>query len=209
MKTIAVDIDGTLRDLETQIGVFLEFDHPEKYKEWIPEFGKVYRSLSPVFESEAEVFKWMYDERVFELFGKAERLHKKVIDDLNMFTIAAKQNGWDVVIASVQRDRSITATLHWLSKYGCRVPTINFFHTFQDKIDANFDIYVDDSPEVLDAVCKTTTGVNARLINRAIKVPYEFNSHVDCPSLDIVNGQFNTLYEIMGWTHPLKGDCEA
>lgn len=206
MKTIAIDIDGTLRDLESQIGIFLEYDHPSKFEQWEANVGKVYRSLTSVFESEADVFKWMYDERVFELFGKSERIHKKVIDDLNMFTLTAKQNGWNVVIASVQRDRSITATLYWLAKYGCRVPTINFFNTFQDKIDADFDIYVDDSPEVLEACNETMCLFGDKMVVRAIKVPYEFNAHVDCPSLDIAAGEFNKLYEMLGWSHPLKSE---
>jgi len=207
MVTIAVDLDGTLRDLEKQIDRYLEADHPDKIDKFREIVGKQYRSLDPVFETKEELYQWMYEERVFELFGMADRLHKRVIDDLNIFAATAKQQGFEVVISSVQRNQSVTATLHWLAKWGCKIQHIRFFNTAQDKVDANFGIYIDDSPEVLvqlagKDIVPSTGPVISR--PRAIKIPYAFTKDIDCPSLDIANGKFDDLYEILGIERVLK-----
>jgi hypothetical protein len=207
-NTIAIDIDGTLRDLERQLRVFIEVDHPDKAEQYMKGSGVVYRTLDAVFENKDAMYKWMYEERVFELFGQAPRLHPKVIDDLNIFTVAARKQGFDVVIASVQRDRSVTSTLHWLSKWGCRVPRYEFFNTMQDKIDRNFDFYVDDCPDVIQAYVgkkKTPSWVQSiEGYSRIIKIPYEFTKDFDCPSLDIASGKFDDLYEMLGIERLLK-----
>ena len=205
--TIAVDIDGTLRDLEKQIDKYLEYDHPEKIDKFREIKNSVYRSLDPVFENKTDVYKWIYEERVFELFGMADRMHRKVIDDLNIFITTAREQGFEVVIASVQRNQSVTATMHWLSKWGCKAQRYEFFYTMQDKIDANFDIYIDDCPEVLEAfegkdVVKHTGDVKG--LPRAIKIPYGFTKDIKCPSLDIANGKFDDLYEMLGVEKVLK-----
>lgn len=205
--TIAVDIDGTLRDLEKQIDKYLEADHPDKIDKFREIRGSVYRTLDPLFETKEEVYAWMYEERVFELFGMAERTHKKVIDDLNIFTSVAKQHGFEVVIASVQRQQSVTATLHWLAKWGCKVQRIQFFDTMKDKVDAGFDIYVDDCPEVLEPhVGKVVVPHFGPIVDRprAIKIPYDFTKDIDCPALDIANGKFDDLYDILDIEKVLK-----
>ena len=205
--TIAVDIDGTLRDLGKQLDKYLEMDYPDKVDQFNEIKSTVYRSLDPIFESRESLFSWMYEERVFELFGMAERVHKKVIDDLNIFIASAEDQGFDVVIASVQMNQSITATMHWLSKWGCKAKTYQFFNTMQDKINANFDIYIDDCPEVLEAYAgKEIVQKSGPIVGipRAIKVPYEFTKHVECPVLDIANGKFDDLYEILGVEKVLK-----
>jgi len=206
--TIAVDIDGTLRDLENQMDKFLEIDHPDKVDKFREIKDSVYRSLDPLFDTKEEVYQWMYEERVFELFGQSMRLHKKVIDDLNIFTNVAKQNGFDVVIASVQRNQSVTATMHWLSKWGCKVQRYEFFHTMQDKIDRNFGIYIDDCPQVIEAFIDKEVIHPAHSmitpLSRIIKVPYGFTKDYDCPSLDIANGKFDDLYEMLDIEKVLK-----
>lgn len=190
-KTIAIDVDGTIRDFHSQAQMWLEYDHPNKFQKFLD--SKSYYSLDEAFGNREEVHKWIYEQRVFEIFVQAQRLHKNIIDDLNIFSVAAEGAGWDVLIATVQRDRSITATLQWLAKYGCRIKTIKFFNSMQDKIDADYDVYLDDCPEVLE-----------KAESSAIKVPYVFNEHIKCPSLDIINGEFDNIYELLGIERTLK-----
>jgi hypothetical protein len=208
IKTIAVDIDGTLRNLDLQFDKYIEEDFPDKIDTFRATRDETYRALDPLFDSQESLYSWMYEERVFELFGTALRLHKNVIDDLNIFTKVAKNHGYDVVIASVQREQSATATMHWLSKWGCKVQSYQFFDTMQDKINANFDIYIDDCPEVIAAyVGKKTVHPTARPItdvSRIVKIPYGFTKGYDCPTLDIANGKFDDLYEILGVEKVLK-----
>ena len=149
-----------------------------------------FKSLETIFGGKENLFKWMYDERVFHIFGMAGKTHPKVIDHLNIFSNFAEQNGYKTIITSVQRDRSIIATLHWLSKNGCKIKNYLFFDNFKDKVDAKFDVYVDDCPEVLGKAPKESI---------VIRVPYGYNSmFTDCHILDIANGKFNDIYSILG-----------
>ena len=190
---IAVDVDGTLRDLETQIRMYLEMDYPDLVEEYDKILGKEYRTLSPLMP-EPEIMTWLYDERPFELFAIADRLHPKVIEDVNKFAKVAESLGHTVVIASVQRGKSIMATLSWLSKFGCKLKHYDFFDTMQDKIDAGYDVYIDDCPEVLEACTPSTGGISPI----GVRIPYEFNKHVEnVHDLDIANGKFNDIYDIL------------
>ncbi len=187
---IAIDIDGTLRDLESQIEKYFEEDFPDHIEKFLELKGKDYQSLDPVIGRD-ETIKWLYETRPFELFAMSPRIHRSVIGDLNQFAKACKAQGHQAVIASVQKDKSIIATLHWLSKMGCKIKEYQFFDTMQDKIDyIPFDVYIDDCPQVLEQVHKDPDRI-------AIKVPYEFNKHIDCPTLDIANGKFNDIYDIL------------
>ena len=196
--TVAIDIDGTLRNLEGQITKYLEHDHPERLDKFNEVKNAEYYSLDNIFDTKEDVHSWMYDERVFELFGMAQKIHPKIIDDLNIFSVAAEEQGYELWIASVQRGRSIPATLHWLSKWGCRIPRIMFFPSMKDKTDHSFDIYLDDCPDVLEVVSKRTLKRNGVELPTSIKVPYGFTKNIDAPELDIENGKFNDIYELLG-----------
>jgi len=193
-KTIAIDIDGVLRNIIPQIDDYLANDHPEKFKTYKESKDVDYYCLNNAFSGDDEaVRKWLYEDRPFEIFAIANRMHPRIIDDLNIFTRTAELNGFRVLIASVQNQRSVTSTLHWLAKFGCKLQYYCFFKSVQEKIDANFDIYIDDCPTVLEAVAdKKIDG-----LPRAIKVPYEFNEHISCPSIDTANGNFDDLYKIL------------
>ena len=193
---IAIDIDGTLRDLETQIRRYIEEDYPEKLDEYDKIIGIEYRTMNPLIGAD-EAMNWFYEERPFELFAMAPRLHRTLIEDLNKFAATAEVQGHSVEIASVQRGKSIIATLHWLSKMGCKIKKYSFYDTMQDKIDAKFDVYLDDCPQVLEACKPGFELIYDTTLPLAIKVPYEFNKHIGCPSLDVVNGKFNDIYDIL------------
>lgn len=202
---IGFDIDGTLRDFESQVETYIEKDYPSALEAFKQIKHKQYRTLDKigVFSDVSEVWDWMYNQRVFELFALAPRTHPKVIDNLNILAKAAESSGFDVVLATVQKERSVTATLHWLAKWGCRVQMIMCFNSFKDKLNSGIDIFVDDSPELLEHSLDTQFSSNIRHpskdldIPRFIRVPYPFNAHIDVPFVDIVNGKFNDLYEIL------------
>lgn len=192
-KTIAIDIDGTIRNFDKQLDKYLEMDHPDKIDKYREVRDKEFWSLTTAFDGDTDsLFKWVYDERVFELFGMAGRTHPRIIDDLNILNNVLQESQYELVIASVQRDRSIPATLHWLSKWGSRVKRIEFYDSMQEKIDARYDIYLDDCPMVIEQS------------KQSIKVPYGFNEHLDVPTLDVVNGKFDDLYDILGVHKILK-----
>jgi 5'(3')-deoxyribonucleotidase len=185
-QTISIDIDETIRNLSFQIEKYLEIDHPNLLDKYLETRGEQFNSLDKLFPSKEDFLVWMYDERVFQLFGMAPRTHPKVIDDINHFALSLEDSEYEVWLSSVQRDRSITATLFWLGKFGCRIKNYKFFNTMKEKIDHGFDIYVDDCPEVL-----------ANTNYMSIKVPYKYNESINAPTLDIVNGGFKDIYEIL------------
>ena len=140
---IAIDIDGTIRDLETQILKYAEEDFTEDQFDLIKDnVGRIYRSLDPII-GEEKTHEWLYEERPFHLFAIANRTHRKIIEDINRFAKIVEAQGHQAVIASVQREKSIIATLHWLSRVGCKIKEYQFFDTMQDKIDyIPFDVYI-------------------------------------------------------------------
>jgi hypothetical protein len=204
---IGIDVDGTLRDLEFQIEKFLKMDHPDKLEIFYKNKDKKYRSLEGAFKSTEDLFEWMYNERGFELFGQAPKIHSRIIDDLNIFYQSALNSGYDVIISTVQRNRSVAATLFWLSRWGCRVQNIICFNSFKEKCDSGIDIILDDSPEVLatwhdyEVEHPTKKGV---VVPSALKVPYAFTEEFDLPAVDTPNGKFDDIYEILHVDRILK-----
>lgn len=202
---IGIDIDGTLRDFESQVEKYIEKDYPQALSSFRQIKHNEYRTLDKigVFSDIQEVWKWMYEERVFELFGMAPRVHQNAISNLNIFAKAADQAGFDLVISTVQKNQSVTATLHWLSKWGSRIQTILCFNSSTDKLNSGIDIFIDDSPELLCHYQDVQFSPYIRHpskdvdVPRFIKVPYKFNEHINVPSVDIPNGKFNDLYEIL------------
>ena len=184
---IAIDIDNTIRDFTDQIDTYLEIDYPDKHEIFAAHKDAEYRALDMAFDSREEANKWMYDERVVEIFQMAKRMHPRIIDQLNQFYTTMKSQGNEVIVASVQRDRSIIATLWWLAKYGCKINNYMFFDSMQDKIDYGFDLYLDDCPKVL------------REVKNSIRVPHGYNEleEFTMPVLDIAGGKFNDIYEIL------------
>lgn len=151
MKTIAIDIDGTLRDLDANLAKWLEQDHPEKLATFESNPARWDR-LDEAFGGDTDsVHRWIYDERAFHLFGQAPKMYPKVIDHLNALNKLCKMNDIKLTISSVQRDQSIMATLFWLSKNGCKVNNYAFHSTFKDKVDHYYDYVVDDRPYVLES----------------------------------------------------------
>lgn len=173
MKTIAIDIDGTLRDLDSRIDEILEQDHPLKVGTFRKEVDK-WDKLDRAFNNDREaVLKWLYDERAFQLFGQAGKMYPQVIDHINALVKMAEnytEDHVEIIISSVQRAQSIPATLFWLSKNGCKAKQYHFHKDFDSKSIANYDFVVDDHPGVLEAV--------KEMGSVPIVVPHQYNEHL-------------------------------
>lgn len=186
---LSMDIDGTIRNALDSMARVMAVDYPEQVEKFNEVRDKFYDSPGIAFNNDREkVLSWMYVDRPFEIFGKAERMHKNIMDDLNIFANSAKNHGIEVIIASVQRGKSIPATMYWLAKFGCTISRYVFFDTMEEKVCANFDIYVDDCPHILENFDSS----------RIIKNVHGYNSHIDCPSIDVIGGKFDDIYEILG-----------
>lgn len=167
---VGIDVDGTLRNIDQQIVKMLEIDHPTKVTAF-NSFPKEWNRLDIAFKQDRDaVLKWLYDERAFHIFAQAPKMYRDVVDHLNAVDRRARERGIELVISSVQRDQSITATLFWLSKMGCRVRHIQFYNSFEEKVEGDYDVVVDDRPMVLEA---------AKAAGKtAIVVPHPYNEHL-------------------------------
>ena len=172
MKTIAIDIDGTIRDLDSKIIEYLEKDHPHRVKAFEKAGGRWDRLVVSFNNNRESVTNWLYDERAFHLFGAAPKMYTQVIDHLNAISKIAElaDEDYEVSISSVQYRQSITATLFWLAKQGCRIKSIKFHDDFEMKANAYYDYVVDDHPEVLEAAKKNGSV--------PIVVPHSYNEHL-------------------------------
>ena len=193
---IGIDIDGVLRDLASQITFLMDEDFP--YKEWDREFNE-WDLCTTLDMSTDELNQWFYNERLFHLIGMAPKTYNKVIEDLNMFTLAAEAKGYKVAIASVQRGRAVTATLHWLAKNGCRVQNYLFFDSMDEKAQGPFTIIVDDNPQMLETWLKKQPIVDSEgnKIPRAIGIKYKYNEHLEFQSLDLEEDRLDKLHDIL------------
>lgn len=171
MRTIGIDIDGTLRNLDAMLEKYLEIDYP-KYLKAFQSHPKSWDRLDIAFKGDREaVVDWLYGQRAFQTFGQAPKMYREVIDHVNALQKRALSMG-DVrlVISSVQREQSIPATLFWLAKMGCRVNTINFYRTFDEKVTSGYDVVVDDHPMVLEKAKENG--------QTPIVVPHPYNEHL-------------------------------
>ena len=170
-KTIAIDIDGTLRNIDTAIELYLEVDHPHRVRPFVSNTD-AWNRLDIAFDNDRDaVMHWLYEERAFHIFGQSPKMYPAVIDQLNALQKLADLSGkYEVWLSSVQRDQSITSTLFWLSKNGCRIRNIRFFDSFDQKTDHQFDVVVDDHPGVLS--CARANG------SVSIVVPHSYNEQL-------------------------------
>lgn len=170
-KTIAIDIDGTLRNIDEKIRSLLKIDHPHRVKAF-DEFCEYWDRLDKCFNNDREaVLKWMYDDRPFQIFGLAGKMYTRVIDHVNALVKMTEQTEeYEIIISSVQSKQSIPATLFWLSKHGCKAKHIHFFDTFDKKMKERYNYVIDDHPIVLEQVKKNC--------NIPIVVPHPYNEHL-------------------------------
>jgi 5'(3')-deoxyribonucleotidase len=192
-KIVSVDIDGVLRDLYSEMVRYLEVDHPDKVEKF--KSSKEYSALDDAFGDREKAMEWLYSERVFQVFGMAPKMHKNVIDHLNILNNSSKGEKIKFVVSSVQRNKSIPATMHWLSKNGCTIEEYVFHSTQKEKslwTIKNATWVLDDSPIILEDY------IEKKGSDRVVKVEYDYNSEIDCKSLDAFNCGLDELYEIIG-----------
>lgn len=203
---IGIDIDGTLRDFGSQVERYIERDYPDSINVLRSMLDKKYRFLEelPCFDTKEESIKWMYEERPFEIFALAPRMHTLVMDNLNIFSKAAEKSGFNVVLSTVQSGLSVSATYQWLAKWGCKVQNLMCFNSINDKLESGIDIFLDDSPELIQKcmvkfpsnLCQHPI-IRDETVPRIIKVKHGYNEDLSVPSIDIAGGEFNKMYEFL------------
>lgn len=210
MKRIGIEINGVLRDT---IGKFSQVyekhmiendDEPNKTyeldlsgntQENTIEDEFEYKMISDVtsldlinhfsFKDNNELYSFMYEDFVMQIFGHAGSTETFTFNELNDFYINFRDE-YEILIVSDEMGRSKPASLFFLSKFGCLVENIKFYSnsTLQNLWDS-LDILVSANPKLIENAPKHKT---------IIKYETQYNENVDC---EYKINELKTLNEII------------
>jgi hypothetical protein len=196
MKRIGIEINGVLRDT---IGKFTqvyekhmveesddenktyEIDLSGNTKENTTENNFEYKIINEVtslelishftFKDSDELYSFMYEDFVMQIFGHAGSTETFTFNDLNDFYINFRDD-YEIIIVSDEMGRSKPASLFFLSKFGCLVENIKFYSnsTLQNLWDS-LDILVSANPKLIE---------NAPENKTVIKYETSYNKNVTC-----------------------------
>jgi len=196
MKRIGIEINGVLRDT---IGKFTqvyekhmveesddenktyEIDLSGNTKENATENNFEYKIINEVtslelmshftFKDSDELYSFMYEDFVMQIFGHAGSTETFTFNDLNDFYINFRDD-YEIIIVSDEMGRSKPASLFFLSKFGCLVENIKFYSnsTLQNLWDS-LDILVSANPKLIE---------NAPENKTVIKYKTPYNKNVTC-----------------------------
>ena len=196
MKRIGIEINGVLRDT---IGKFTqvyekhmieesddgnktyEIDLSGNTEENTVENDFEYKVISDVtslelmshfaFKNSDELYSFMYEDFVMQIFGHAGSTETFTFNELNDFYINFRDE-YEIVIVSVEMGRSKPASLFFLSKFGCLIENIKFYSnsTLQNMWNG-LDIIVSANPKLIE---------NAPNNKTVIKYKTSYNKDVTC-----------------------------
>lgn len=196
MKRIGIEINGVLRDT---IGKFTqvyekhmieesddgnktyEIDLSGNTEENTVENNFEYKIISDVtslelmshfaFKDSDELYSFMYEDFVMQIFGHAGSTETFTFNELNDFYINFRDE-YEIVIVSDEMGRSKPASLFFLSKFGCLIENIKFYSnsTLQNMWNG-LDIIVSANPKLIE---------NAPNNKTVIKYKTSYNKDVTC-----------------------------
>lgn len=196
MKRIGIEINGVLRDT---IGKFTqvyekhmieesddgnktyEIDLSGNTEENTVENDFEYKIISDVtslelmshfaFKDSDELYSFMYEDFVMQIFGHAGSTETFTFNELNDFYINFRDE-YEIVIVSDEMGRSKPASLFFLSKFGCLIENIKFYSnsTLQNMWNG-LDIIVSANPKLIE---------NAPNNKTVIKYKTSYNKDVTC-----------------------------
>ncbi len=196
MKRIGIEINGVLRDT---IGKFTqvyekhmieesddnnktyEIDLSGNTEENTVENDFEYKIINDVtslelmshfaFKDSDELYSFMYEDFVMQIFGHAGSTETFTFNELNDFYINFRDE-YEIVIVSDEMGRSKPASLFFLSKFGCLIENIKFYSnsTLQNMWNG-LDILVSANPKLIE---------NAPNNKTVIKYKTSYNKDVTC-----------------------------
>ena len=179
MKKIGIEINGVLRDT---IGKFTQVYEKHMIDEMgedsktfnIDMSGNTelntkddifeYKIISEVtsldllnhfsFKNQEELYSFMYEDFVMQIFGHAGSSETFSFNDLNDFYLEFRDK-YEIIILSDEIGRSKPSSLFFLSKFGCLIETIKFYsNTTKKTILDNIDIIVTANPYIISESSK-------------------------------------------------------
>jgi len=134
------------------------------------------------FDNKEQFETFINEEYPFQIYGGAEQFSRSM-DFINMIQIfGAKNKLFDTVIISKEKDKAISSTFHFLSKFGCKIQRILFVGENYNKW--NYcDVMIDDCPETFESKPDN---------KMSIKINHSYNVHSESDySFNSVNEVYN------------------
>ena len=145
---ISISINGVLRDVLKKMAEVYEKYTQKECKVDINSTDNLLEVFD--FETEEELFEFIYVECPMEIFGHGTESENNVFNSLNEF-YKDKREDYDIYLVSDEIEKSKPATLFFLSKYGTLVERIEFY-TIQtiENLWERTDIFITDSQLILN-----------------------------------------------------------
>jgi hypothetical protein len=204
-KVLGIGIDGVVRDYHSQFDKMYrkEFIRNESLVDMDDNFTYVPKSFTeedykaierierekitlPIdtydllnhyyFENREALEKFYFEDYAFEIYGSATQFPRSM-DIINRLQAFGEGTGlFDVKLISVEKEKAVTATYHFLSKSGCRIKNVLFVNNHFEKWN-HCDVMIDDCPEVFESKPSDKTSIKiAHPYNQYNEADYFFNS---------------------------------
>jgi len=146
MKTLAIEVNGILRDFIKKFEQHYKFEHPNRDINLpIDPFNPL---LSFHFEdNELEDFLFQYS---YELFAKSTLPSKELIAQINQIYPELQEQGYKIVIISREGYKFRNLTAFYISNFsaGFYFDQIRFYNKFEEYVNENFDYILTANPNL-------------------------------------------------------------
>lgn len=185
---IGISLDDVLRDF---LGKFKSVYKKEFEKEPIEPINTLDLLTHFPFDSEGELYTFLYEDFSLELFGHANEKYKNAVIDLNSLYVQHKDNH-EFIIISKEVGNSIPATLFFLSKTSCKLRNYRFVSN-NDYVWDYCDIMISANPNILIDKPETKISIKVKTdYNVDIKSDYEVEKLKDILENNILSNVSNT-----------------
>ena len=166
---IGITINGVLRD--TLQKVILTYNRYNEADIKIEDLKSLNLLEYLKFETEEELLEWMYVECPMEIFGNGLALRDNIFNTLNTFYKDFRDEH-EIIIVSEEIEKSKSATLFFLAKYGCLIDNIKFFglNSFYDNVWEDVDMIITTDPQLISKKPEN---------KKSIKIEDKFNKEIN------------------------------
>lgn len=179
MASIGISLQNVLYAFTEQLGyVYNKYKQPfDIEKNPLTEWDLVKHFN---FKDKQELNHFLYTEASLEIFGHGDQLYDNLMNQFNMFLIDMKDDEeHEIEIVSREYNKSIPASLFFLSKLGCTCDRIRFVKEYEDKWDG-LDVLITANPIALEAKPKGKISIKVNTAyNKDVKADFEIDSIVD------------------------------
>jgi hypothetical protein len=176
---IGICINEVLRDFISQLAYTYE-----KYVDDIDITEKDVTNYNLIdffkFDDINKFNSFLYLEAPLEIFGHADQMSDGLMNHFNNFLSNIKDDEeHEIILTSLEIEKSIPSTLFFLSKTGCRADNIKFVSKYDQKWN-DIDVLISANPKALE--CKPDGKISVKVkasYNKDVSADYEIESILD------------------------------